>query len=192
MFLDLSLRLDDKAEVHPIAGDAGGDADREGARVPERIEQRRPVVELAKALLRPGEMLLLLARGHGELVLDGRIAGEERLRGVERLRADLTGVIDAHQPRRMTPLVGRQGRFFEIRPGVARAAVGTPASVQRASRLMMKSFSIAGFSVDGTGEALEEMRHPDRSPACRSQSRVEAHSIEYDSGECGWLASFGS
>ena len=117
MLLDLSLRLDDEAEVHLIAGDAGGDADRKGACVPERIEQRRPIVEFAKALLRPGEMLFLLARGHCELVLDGGIAGDERLRGVECLRADLAGVIDAHQARRVTPFVGRHDGLLEIGPG---------------------------------------------------------------------------
>ena len=65
------------------------------------IEQRRAVAELGEALLRPREMILLLARGGGEARLDRGIARDQRLRRVQRLRAHLAGVIDAHQrPRR--------------------------------------------------------------------------------------------
>ena len=62
VLLDLALGFDDKAEVRAVAGDAGDDADRERARVPERIEQRRPFAELVEPRLRPREMVLLVAR----------------------------------------------------------------------------------------------------------------------------------
>ena len=62
MLLDLALGFDDEPEIGAIAGDARGDADGERARVPERIEERGTIAELGEPLLRPREMLFLLAR----------------------------------------------------------------------------------------------------------------------------------
>ena len=62
VLLDLALGFDDEPEVGAIAGDARGDADGERARVPQRVQQRRAIAELGEPLLRPREVLLLLAR----------------------------------------------------------------------------------------------------------------------------------
>ena len=78
VLLDLALGFDDEAQIDAIAGDARGDADRERARIPERIEPRRAIVELREALLRPREVFLLLARGRGELAPDARIDARAR------------------------------------------------------------------------------------------------------------------
>ena len=62
MLLDLALGLGEEREIPAVAQRAGRGADRERARVPQRIEQARPAAELADALGAPGEMVLLLAR----------------------------------------------------------------------------------------------------------------------------------
>ena len=118
VLLDLSFRLDDEAQVDPIAGETRGDADHERARVPQRVEERDPVAELAEAGLRPREVLLFLARGLRELPLGVRVACDERLRGVERLRADFAGMVD-----RIIPPALR--RSSGVRSASGRAAPGT-------------------------------------------------------------------
>ncbi len=109
--LDLALRLDDKAQVRAIASHAGGEADGERAGVPQRIEQRRTRIEFGQACLRPREMIFLLARRQGVARAHVGIARDERLRRVQRLRADLAGMVDTHQPRRVARLVRGQTGF---------------------------------------------------------------------------------
>jgi hypothetical protein len=117
MLLDLPLGLDDEAEVRRVAREPGGEPDAERARVPEWIQQRRARGKIGEALLRPCEMIFFLARGFGEARADLRIARDQRLRRVERLRADLPGVIDAHESGGVTPVGGLLHRFGEIRAG---------------------------------------------------------------------------
>ena len=128
-----------KPEVDAVADEAGERADRKRARVPQRIEERRPVVELGKARLRPREMILLLARRAAKRAAIDGIARDERLRRVERLRAHLAGVVDAHEaaPRwRRSSLV--RSASGSSAPGTARDDSATPASVRNArSKPMM-------------------------------------------------------
>ena len=97
MLLDLALGLDDEAQAGTVAQARRAPADRKRACIPERIEQRGPVAEFLQALLGPGEMVCLLARGFLELLAQPLVAGGQRLRGVERLRADLADMVHPHQ-----------------------------------------------------------------------------------------------
>ena len=92
-----------------------------------------PVGELGEARLRPREVLLLVARGRREALADVGVARDQRLRGVERLRADFAGVVDAHQPRgvRGARASSQLGSAIAA-PGTGRAVVATPASVRSA------------------------------------------------------------
>ncbi len=97
MALDLALGLDQEAQAGLVAGTTGDQTDREGARVPQGVEQTGARAELAQALGGPGEMVGLLAGGLLELQAQRRIGRRQRLRAVQRLRADLADVIDPHQ-----------------------------------------------------------------------------------------------
>ena len=88
---------------------ARGDADRERARVPQRIEQRRAVVRARRAApASTRDDPPPRARPRAKRALDRGIARDQRLRRVERLRADFAGVVDAHQPRGVAALVRRR------------------------------------------------------------------------------------
>jgi hypothetical protein len=106
MLLDLSLGLDDKSQVRAVAADAGGKPDGERARIPERVRIAGPRAELRQTLLRPRQVVFLLARGRCKAPPDLGIARDERLRAVERLGTDFAGVIDAHQAGGMASLLG--------------------------------------------------------------------------------------
>src|SRR6185503_3695111 len=97
VLLDLALGLGEEREIPAIPGGAGGRADGQRARVPERIEQARPPAELADARGAPGEVVFLLARRALEGVSVLGAAGRQGLALVERLRADFAHVVDAHQ-----------------------------------------------------------------------------------------------
>ena len=97
----------DESQIHPVAGQACGDANRKRSGEPERIEQRNAVVQFRKARLRPGQVIFLLARGACEACADVGVAGYQRLRSIECLRAHLAGVVDAHQARGVARLFRR-------------------------------------------------------------------------------------
>ncbi len=111
-------------------GDACGDADRERARVPQRIQERGPRVELGEPRLRPREMVLFLARRVRVARPNVRVARNERLRGVERLRAHFSRVIDAHQSGGVPPLVRLEHGFGQSLAG--RRTRGSHRARQRA------------------------------------------------------------
>ena len=117
VLLDLAFGFHDEAQIDAIAGEAGGDPDGERACIPKGIEPRRTVVELREALLRPREMFFLLSCGHGELAPDARIDGKHGLRGVERLGADLSRVIDAHETGGVAAFRGREHGVVQIGAG---------------------------------------------------------------------------
>ena len=97
MPFDLSLGLGDKSEAGTVAEQCGAGTNEKGARVPEWIEQARPRGELGEAALAPGEMVGFRAR-RGQQHFPSRLgAGDECLPVVQRLRRELTGVIDAHE-----------------------------------------------------------------------------------------------
>jgi len=62
-------------------------------------------------------VLLLLAGGLRELLAHRCVARDERLRRVERLRADLARVVDAHEPRCVALLFAGQLRIRYRRAG---------------------------------------------------------------------------
>src|SRR5262245_15643461 len=108
MALDLPFGLLEEAEVPGVAELARGVADRERARVPERIEEARPYPELRDALLGAREVVFLLARRPLERSFELRVIRRQRLALVERLGADLTAVVHAHQRRSFLSLRGRK------------------------------------------------------------------------------------
>jgi len=59
-------------------------------------------------------MILFLARGGSELAAQRRIARDQRLRRIERLRAHFARVIHAHQAGDMALLLARKLRFDEV------------------------------------------------------------------------------
>src|SRR5207237_5940577 len=63
MLLDLPFGLGEECKVPAVAERTGERADRERARIPERIEQARASAELPDALGAPGEMVLLFPCG---------------------------------------------------------------------------------------------------------------------------------
>ena len=126
MLLDLALGLGQEREAPAIAQRPGGDPHRERPAVPERVEQARPAAQFLDAIGAPREVVLLFARRLLEGVARCRIARGERLALVERLRAHLADVVDAHQRRGVRALGGvefgfGQG-FIGPRPVAARHA----------------------------------------------------------------------
>jgi len=115
--LDLSFGLVDEAQAHPIADTARDCPEREGARIPERIEQRRSVAEFLEPLPGPGEMVGFLAR-RGEQVAPHRLgAAGQRLSLVEGLRTDLPDVVHPQQLADPTRLAMRKLDRLGRRPG---------------------------------------------------------------------------
>jgi hypothetical protein len=95
---NLLLGFGDKAQAPLVAGQTGGSADGERACVPERLQLAGAGAEFAQPLLAPAQVVLFFLRGGQQLFAYLAIAGGQRLALVERLRGDLAGVIDAHQP----------------------------------------------------------------------------------------------
>jgi dipeptidyl aminopeptidase/acylaminoacyl peptidase len=122
---DLLLGLLDEAQAPAVSGDAGNRADRERAGVPQRIEPARVRVQLAQAVLAPGQVRALLGGGLQHVLADRRVARDQRVALVQRLRGDLAGVVHAHQARRMAACLDVERRILEAGGGVrARVAAG--------------------------------------------------------------------
>ncbi len=102
MLLDLPLGLGHEAETHFVAGARGEQANGERSAVPQRIQQADAPAQLLDAPLSPGEVIRLFAGGPLEQGPQPRISRSQCLRIVERLRAHLSNMIDAHQCRRMS------------------------------------------------------------------------------------------
>src|ERR1019366_6445452 len=119
MLLDLPFGLDDESEVGAVAADTGGKPDREWPGVPEGVRVAGPRAKLGETLLRPRQMVFLLACCQREAAPDLRIARDQRLRAVERLGADFACVIDPHQAGGMTSLLGREPVFRTLFRGIA-------------------------------------------------------------------------
>ena len=157
---------------------AGDQADAEGARVPERIEQARAGAEFAQALGGPGEVVGFLARRPAaNWRRSAGFARRQRLRAVERLGADLADVVDAHQGAGLAPL------------GVARAAASVPAgdglrprrprrARERASApgrrpASKRSTGVSGNRVHGAAEdSLSAQKFPRKSSLCQDNIRA--------------------
>ena len=148
MALDLPLGLGDEAEARRDRRASGGQrADREGAGVPERIEQARPRAEFLQARLAPGQVIAP-PRARPPCSRRARVlgAGEQGLAVVERLGGDLPGVVHAHQGRGTAPLglrkwgsgAGRAGKGAagarRCKDGAQRAIGGGDDRVEGATR----------------------------------------------------------
>ena len=105
VLLDLAFGFRHEAEAGAVADARGSQADRERASVPERVEQAGPATQFADALLRPRQVVGFLARGLLEHGPQFGAARRERLRVVQRLRADLADVVHAHQRDRFARFV---------------------------------------------------------------------------------------
>jgi hypothetical protein len=154
MLFDLALGLDDEAEVGAIAGDAGRQADRERSRIPERIQKRRSRAELGQPLLRPRQMVLLVP-GRGSVArADVGVARDDRLRCVQRLRADFACMVDTHQTCGVVPFMGFERGLGQARTrGGARCVDG---SRQRAQRTVEADDQ--GVDIHGRGGRWRDVR----------------------------------
>ncbi len=97
VLLHLALGLGEEGEIPPVAEQAGGRADGERSRVPQRIQQARPAAELADALGAPCEVVLFLACCLLQGLARLRLPRSKRLPLIKRLRANLTDVVHPHQ-----------------------------------------------------------------------------------------------
>jgi hypothetical protein len=96
--------------------------------------------ELGEPLPRPREVLLLLAGRLRELRADRGIARGQRLRGVERLGADLARVVDAHEAGRVPPRRGIELRLGDVRARRRPRRGRVPA--QRAQRAVESDYEV--------------------------------------------------
>ncbi len=101
----------DEAQADAVADQPGHCADAKRQAVEQRVEHARVAAQFADALLAPGQVIDLLVGGmlHGLAYL--RQLGGQRLALIERLGADLAGVVDAHQAGDMAGLVVAQRRL---------------------------------------------------------------------------------
>ena len=114
MILDLTFGLDHEAETPFVARQTRQRAQREGAGIPERIEQALAVAEFLQPLFAPGQMVvLLLGRALQTLTGLGQLGGE-RLALIERLGTDLARVVDAHQACHMPTLILAQFGLHQV------------------------------------------------------------------------------
>src|SRR5690348_308435 len=98
MGFHLALGLDHEPEAPAVAGQRGRRPDCEAARVPERVQEARAIVQFLQSPGAPSQMVGFLG-GRGFKVRPRRgIARERGLPVVQRLRADLAGMVHAHQP----------------------------------------------------------------------------------------------
>src|SRR5262245_13358442 len=94
---DLVLRFGEEAEIPAVSEQARQRAQREGACVPNRVEQALAPAQLRDALLGPCEMLGFLLRRPLERRFRLRVTRGQRLALIESLRTDLAHVVDAHE-----------------------------------------------------------------------------------------------
>ena len=96
-----------KAQADLVADRAGHRPQGEGQAVPGGVEDTGPAVQLAQALLAPHQVIDLLRRRLLHLFPHGGQFRGEGLPLVERLGADLAGMVDPHQPGGMSPFAIR-------------------------------------------------------------------------------------
>ena len=130
---DLAFGFGDETQADAWAQPAGEQPDAEGARVPQRVEQAGAVVQLLQPPSCPRQVVGLLARRRFELPLQRGIVGGQRLRVVQRLRADLADMVHAHQRGGQAALFLRQSVAWVIVGGRrwARRDIGAGQRAQR-------------------------------------------------------------
>ena len=192
VLLDLPFGFGEESEIPAVAEQAGGGADGERARIPQRVEQAEPSIQLADALGAPGQVVLFLARCAIERLPRGRIARRERLPLIERLRANFADVVDAHQRRGVRTLfladrifghaLRRRGRLACATPATARSARSNSA-IRRSMRATIKENGRPKAPVStAVLLRLEAMNHVDEEDAhVRTRQRRVRHRLPGDS-----------
>lgn len=92
----LAFSFDHKAQADWISKAPREESQAEGARIPEWIKERRSIPHLFKPLQRPGQVVRLLSRSFFQVVTQTEITRRHRLRRIERLRTNLTNMVDPH------------------------------------------------------------------------------------------------
>ena len=126
MPLDLPFGLRQKPEAPLITELARGKTDGVRAGIPQGIEQAGAPPQFLDAPLTPGEVVFFFGSRLGQCRLECFVFRSERLALVERLRADLAAVIDAHQGGGMPALRLRQVRLGELIGRRRAARLGRP------------------------------------------------------------------
>lgn len=104
MALNLAFGFSHKPQTHSITERTRECADGEGSRIPQGVEHARPAVELAQALLAPGEMIAFFLGSLAQFLAHFILARGQCLSLVQRLRSYLARMIDAHEPSSVAPL----------------------------------------------------------------------------------------
>ena len=124
MGFNLMFGFRHKPEAQAVAQPAGNQAEPKGTGVPQRIEQGGPRAQLVHPVLGPGQVVAFFLAGLQEFLAQNRVARSQRLRGIQRLRANFAHVVDPHQRARqgfvLLAQVGRLGRHGGAGPGGAR------------------------------------------------------------------------
>ena len=113
---NLALGFGHEPETHSVAERTRKSADGEGSSVPERVEQTRTAVEFAQALLAPGEVIAFFFGSVAQRLAYFCLARGQRLTLIQRLRRDLTCMVDSHESGSVAPL-GFIERRIEGLPG---------------------------------------------------------------------------
>ncbi len=114
MLADLALGFCDKAQTPAITQKAARGTDKHGADIPESAQATRSGIKFGKPLFTPGKMVELLGGGFLELFSDVGRSGNERVSLVETLRRYLSGMIDTHQARGVTPFMILEFGIFDV------------------------------------------------------------------------------
>lgn len=131
VLLNLRFGFGDKAQAGAVPSQARQHADQVRTRIPAGPQLAGCRIQLAQALGTPGEVVLFFLGGLEQVRSGIRIACHRSLAAVQRLRRNLAGMIDTHQPGSMLALLRRQiglglvgsGRFaLARRMGVERRA----------------------------------------------------------------------
>src|SRR3954468_21931707 len=97
MLFHLPLGFREKSQIPSVAERSGDRPDRKGAEIPDGIEQAGAASKLAHPLRAPGQVVLFFPCRALERLTRMRIFGRQRLTLIERLRAHLAHVVNAHE-----------------------------------------------------------------------------------------------
>ena len=114
MVLHLTLGLHDEAEAPFVAGQPGRRAHREGARIPQRVQETLAVPQVFQARGTPGEVIVFFLGGALQALARVRQLGGQRLTLIEGLGANLAGVVDPHQACDVPPLLVGKVRLRDV------------------------------------------------------------------------------
>lgn len=102
----LPLGFCNESQAAPVTRKAGDNADGEGARVPQGVQQAGAVIQFTQPLLAPGQMVRFLAGSLFQQGAGARVAGHQCLPVIKALGRDFAGVVHPYQARCAAPLDG--------------------------------------------------------------------------------------